>query len=87
MNPEDKISIRYLLGFKIGDFRKNQYKILKEKAIATNISIREVLDSVLRGDIPDTNIRAITTSYRSILNDLTNLKESLLADPEKELRN
>ncbi len=86
-NPEDKISLRYLLGFKIGDFRKNQYKILKEKAIATNISIREVLDSVLRGDIPETNIRAITTSYRSILNDLPNLKESLLADPENGFRN
>lgn len=86
-NPEDKVSLRYLLGFNTGDFRKNQYRILKEKASATHTSIREVLNSVLRGDLPETNIRAITTSYRSILNDLPNLKESLLDDPENGFQN
>lgn len=80
-HPEDKVSLRFLLGFNTGDFRKNQYRILKEKAAEKNISIRELLNSVLQGETPETNIRAITSSYRSIMNDLPNLKASLLKDP------
>ncbi len=86
-NPEDKVSLRYLLGYNTGDFRKNQYRILKEKAAENQTSVREVLNSVLRGDIPETNIRAITTSYRTIMNDLPNLRESLLSDPENGFQN
>ena len=86
-NPEDKISLRFLLGYNSADFRKNQYRILKQKAAENNISIRELLDSVLRGEIPETNIKAITNAYRSIMNDLPALKESLLDDPENGLQN
>ena len=86
-NPEDKISLRFLLGYNSADFRRNQYRILKQKAAENNISIRELLNSVLRGEIPETNIRAITNAYRSIMNDLPALKESLLDDPENGFQN
>lgn len=86
-NPEDKISLRFLLGYNKGDFRKNQYRILKERAAENNISVRELLNSVLSGERPETNIRAITNSYRSIMNDLPNLRDNLLADPENGFEN
>jgi ATP-dependent exoDNAse (exonuclease V) beta subunit len=86
-NPEDKISLRYLLGYNTGDFRKKQYRILKEKATENHISVIEVLNSVLHGQTPETNIKAITTSYRSVMNDLPNLRESLLDDPENGFQN
>lgn len=86
-NPNDKISLRFLLGYNTSDFRKNQYRTVKEMAAKSNISIRELLNSVLRGEVPETNIRAITNSYRSIMNDLPILRESLLADPENGFQN
>lgn len=86
-NPEDRISLRFLLGYNTGDFRKNQYSILKERAAENDISIRELLNSILRNERPDTKIRAITNSYRSIMNDLPNLEESLLTDPENGFQN
>ncbi|GJQ61133.1 MAG: DNA helicase [Melioribacteraceae bacterium] len=86
-NPDDRISLRFLLGYNTGDFRKNQYKILMERAAENDISIRELLNSVLRGERPETNIRAITSAYRLIMNDLPNLRESLLNDPENGFQN
>jgi superfamily I DNA/RNA helicase len=85
--PDDRISLRFLLGYNSGDFRKNQYGILKERASENNISIRELLNSILIGERPDTNIRAITNSYRSIMNDLPNLKGNLLEDPVNGFHN
>jgi len=86
-NPDDRISLRFLLGYNTDDFRKNQYKIIKELASEKDISIRELLNSVLRGERPETNIRAITSSYRSIMKDLPLLRESLLEDPENGFQN
>lgn len=86
-NPDDRISLRFLLGYNTGDYRKNQYRILMERAAENDVSIRELLNSVLRGERPETNIRAITNSYRTIMNDLPNLRESILADPENGFEN
>lgn len=86
-NPEDRISLRFLLGYNTSDFRKNQYRILKERAAENDISVRELLNSILRGERPETNIRSITNSYRSIMNDLPKLRETLLTDPENGFHN
>ena len=85
-NSEDQVSLRFLLGNNSSDYRKDQYKILKEKARENQLSIKEVLNLVLLGVIPQTGIRAITTSYRSLMNDLPNLRECLLEDPENGFR-
>jgi len=81
-NPEDKVSLRFLLGYNKRDFSKSQYSILKEKARENKSSIREILNSVLHGNIPQTGIKAIVASYRSLMNDLPTLRKSLLEDPE-----
>jgi superfamily I DNA/RNA helicase len=87
-NPDDKISLRFLLGYGVGDFRKKQYKRLQKLAHDRNISIREVLDAVLQGHLPETNIQAITAaSYRGVINDLPILKQRILEDPENGFYN
>ncbi|MFO7889763.1 MAG: ATP-dependent helicase [bacterium] len=86
-NPEDKISLRCLLGYKSNDFRMRQYSRLKEMANERDIKIREVLDLILNGDIPETNLRSIVASYRNILNDLPILKENIIEDPENGFNN
>ncbi len=86
-NPSDKISLRYLLGYNSADFRKNQYSRLKQLSNEQNNSIKEVLDSILRGDTPETNVRAIVGSYRNILADIPNLRNSIIEDPENGFYN
>jgi superfamily I DNA/RNA helicase len=85
--PKDKISLRFLLGYNTGDFRKNQYRILKEKSQNRNLSIRELLDSILRGEELETNVKSITSTYREVMNDLFNLKANLLSDPRNVFQN
>ena len=86
-NPSDKISLRFLIGYNSADFRKNQYSKLKDIAIEKGLSIKETLDAILRGDIPETNLKSIIATYRIVLNDLPNLKKSILEDPENGFSN
>jgi superfamily I DNA/RNA helicase len=86
-NPDDKISLRYLLGYNHADFRKNQYSRLKELANEQNNSIKNILDSILKGVIPETNLKSIVASYRNILSDIPNLKDGILEDPENGFYN
>ncbi len=76
-NPEDQISLRFLLGYDSSDFRKNQYARLQQIATERGISIKHVLDQILRGDIPETNLKSIVNTYRKIIADLPNLKRSI----------
>lgn len=80
-NPEDSISLRFLLGHSSTDFRKNQYSTLKSLASQHNTTIRSILDSVLKQEIPDTNIKPIIAVYRQVLIDLPALKTKILENP------
>ena len=80
--PNDKISLRYLLGYGDSNYRKDQYKKLQEYSDKNNITIREVLDSILQEKINIKNTKAITNRYRTVLNDLANTKRRLLEDPK-----
>lgn len=86
-NPSDKISLRYLLGYNSASFRKNQYSKLKQLSNEQKNSIKEVLDSILRGETPETNLIAIVGSYRNILADIPNLRNSIIEDPENGFYN
>jgi DNA helicase II / ATP-dependent DNA helicase PcrA len=80
-NPDDKISLRYLLGYNSTSYRKNQYTKLKTLANDKNLTIKETLDSILKGELPETNLKSIIATYRNVLNDLPNLKKTILEDP------
>ncbi|MDA0737120.1 MAG: ATP-dependent helicase, partial [Bacteroidetes bacterium] len=79
--PEDKISLRFLLGFNSTDYRRNQYSRLLKVATERNQSVKEILDSILRTEIPETNLRSIVATYRSIVTDISNLKNAIIDDP------
>jgi len=76
--PMDKISLRFLLGFKSGDFRQKQYLALQEKAAREGISIRDLLNSILAGTIKLKGVSTILSEYRKIVLDLVNLKQFYL---------
>ena len=80
--PNDKISLRYLLGRKSSDFKSSQYKRVKEYAECNNLSIREVLNFLLEEKINIKNIYGILNDYREILNDLLRIKRRLLENAE-----
>lgn len=56
--PDDKVSIRFLLGMTAPDFRKNQYKSLLRFATENSYSIREALNKILSENL---KIKGITT--------------------------
>jgi len=80
-NPEDKISLRFLLGYDSPDFRRNQYSILSQLATEKNLSTKETLDAILRNELPETNLRSIVSTYRNIIADVPNLKRAIIEDP------
>ena len=84
-NPEDKISLRFLLGFESTDYRKNQYATIKNIASEKKQSIQKVLDLILNGRIPKTHLKTIIATYRKILKDVCNLRKMILKDPENAL--
>lgn len=86
-HPEDKISLRFLLGFNSADYRKNQYSRLSQVAIERNLALKETLDAILRSEIPETNLSSIVATYRSIVADIPNLKNAIIDDPENGFQN
>jgi DNA helicase II / ATP-dependent DNA helicase PcrA len=81
-NPEDHVSIRFLLGFGSSDYRKNQYSILKEKAFSSGKTVREELNELLVSQKSLKGISTILQEYRKILSDLKELEDFLKKDPE-----
>ena len=86
-NPEDKVSLRFLLGFDSADFRKNQYARIKQLAIENKKSVKEVLDLILLGELPETHLKSIIATYRKILEDVPALRKTIITEPENALSN
>lgn len=86
-NPEDKVSLRFLLGFDSADFRKNQYAKIKQLAIENKKSIKEVLDLILLGELPATHLKSIIATYRKVLEDVPALRKTIITEPENALNN
>ena len=86
-NPNDNISLRFLLGYGSSDFRKNQYQRIKLLAAEKGKSIKEILDLILVGKLPDTHLKSILASYLTIKEDLPKLKDAIIEDPENALGN
>jgi DNA helicase-2/ATP-dependent DNA helicase PcrA len=86
-NPDDKISLRFLLGFDSPDYRKNQYARLKDIAEEQKKSIKEVLDLILLGELPETHLKSIIATYRKILEDIPHLRKTIITEPENALSN
>ncbi|MDI7237914.1 UvrD-helicase domain-containing protein [Leptospira santarosai] len=86
-NPEDKISLRFLLGYGSNDFRKNQYAKVREKAQELGISILKVLEMVLAEEIKIKGLKGLLNEFRKIKADIIDINEILTSEPEKLFRN
>jgi superfamily I DNA/RNA helicase len=86
-NPDDKISLRFLLGFDSNDYRKNQYARIKDIANEQKKSIVEVLDLILLGKLPETHLKSILATYRKILEDIPHLRKTIITEPENAVSN
>lgn len=80
-NPNDIISLRFLLGYGSQDCRRNQYSELWRIAQQNNISLIETIKLIDRGEI-ESRCRTIITEYHKILDDLKTLKDLILQDPK-----
>jgi superfamily I DNA/RNA helicase len=80
--PNDKISLRFLLGCKSSNFKYNQYKKLRDYSETHELTIRDILNEVLLNKIRLTGISWLVKDYGEILNDLAILKRRLVEDPE-----
>lgn len=80
--PEDKISLRFLLGCGSANYLNSQYAKLINLATDNGIQIREALDSVISGKIPDKGIKNIVRRYNEVLSDLEELSKLIIDDPE-----
>jgi len=76
-NQNDMVSLRYLLGCGDPQFRTKSYLRLLEYSKKNNISIFDVLNSVIEGEIKISNISAITKQYKEIIIKIKHIKDTL----------
>ncbi len=81
--PEDMISLRFLLGGGQGDAKTAQYKRLSDEALERKISIRELLDLMVKGEVELTHTTTILREYKRVVEELLQIKEVLLTSPEE----
>jgi superfamily I DNA/RNA helicase len=80
--PEDKVSLRYLIGFGSSDYRMKQYKIILEYANTNNISIRNVLDLLVSEKIKIKGVSTIVKEYIKVLEQINRFKHKIKVDTQ-----
>jgi len=77
-NPDDMVSLRYLLGCGNPNYKKTSYKRLLDYSIQQEISIRETLERCIEGKIRIPNITTLINTYKSIKERIERLKEKCI---------
>lgn len=73
-NPEDMVSLRYLLGAGNQSFRASSYKYLYAYALENNLTTIEVLSKCASGEIQLANISSLKSQYKTITEALKALR-------------
>lgn len=73
-NPDDMVSLRFLLGEGSSDYRKKGYARLLEYSIDNKRGIREVLDGCCSGDIRIPHVSALVKKYREVVQSLDRIR-------------
>ena len=81
--PDDKIALRFLLGAGVEDFRASQYERLVKIATEKNITVRELLDSIIKGKNEVKNISTIFAEYIKILREMLLIRKVLKDNPSE----
>ena len=80
-NPDDMVSLRYLLGQGGDKFRAKNYKRILDYASEHSISVIEVLEKVLKNDIKIPYTYQLVQVYSKIHSELQLLKEAVTKAP------
>lgn len=86
-NPDDAISLRFLIGYGSSDFRKTQYSKLNELSKKNNLTIVETLNKILKGKLEDKGVKTIVEEYRKVLALLIEIKRAIIENPEEAFQN
>jgi len=73
-NPNDVVSLRYLLGYGSQDYRTNSYMRLLNYANENSISVFEVLQKCIDGNIKVANISTLIKKYVDIVAQIDEIK-------------
>lgn len=82
-SPDDAVSLRFLLGAGADDYRAPQYKKLVELSKSKGISIKEVLDLIIKGELEAKGLTTILKEYRKVLGELIQMRQVLKDGPEE----
>ncbi|MGV7222184.1 MAG: UvrD-helicase domain-containing protein [Nitrospinales bacterium] len=80
--PNDSISLRFLLGAGSSDFRAGQYKKLLIKSEEKNVSVRGILDLIVKGELEVIGLTTILEEYKKILQEIIRIRQALKDEPE-----
>lgn len=81
-NPEDLISLRFLLGDGSSDSRTKQYLKIRSISLDNNLSLRETLERLSDGSLTVPYVKQIVERYKLIRDRLSELKNAFIANPE-----
>jgi len=72
-NSEDRVSLRYWLGYGSNTWLANQYKKIRDYAEANNLSAKDVLEKLINGEISIDLVSRMKKKYESLLQNLEKL--------------
>lgn len=81
--PEDAVALRFLLGAGSDDFRSPQYKKLMDISKEKKLSVKEVLDLLITGELEAKGFTTILKEYRKVLAELIQMKQALKEEPSE----
>lgn len=73
--PTDKVALRYWLGYGSTSWRAPQYKKLMQKSHEEGRSVRDILDSIVAGNLNMTGITHIVAAYKTLNEAIEPLNE------------
>ena len=80
-NPDDMVSLRYLLGQGGDKFRAKSYKRVLDYASENGLAVVEVLDKCAKGEIKIPYIHHLIFVYSELTRELSALKSAISASP------
>lgn len=85
ISPDDCVALRFWLGLGSKNWRAPQYKLLKDTAESSSITIRQLLDRLLSNQIDIKNVSNIKKSYQELLDSVEALKGKSVAEMVNQL--
>lgn len=81
--PEDKVSLRFLIGVDGTNFRNKQYTRVSEAASEKHISVAEMLNLLLSGEESISHTKQIVDAYSRTLDETKLIRDQIENDPDE----